>query len=133
MTGDWNGDLHVVDPGRDVVVDLPGPASFAVDVAFAGDNQVVSRHADGSTYLWDVSASRLVGRLWRSPPFGPFGMAVDRVENDLIQATAQGMARIPLAPDAWFQAVCSRVDRQLTEAEITAITPDLDPGPGCPE
>lgn len=133
VTADWNGDLHVVDPDRDVVLDLPGPASFAVDVAFAGEHRLVSRHIDGSTYLWDIPDSRLVGRLWRSPPFGSFGMAVDREANELLQMTAEGLARIPLETDAWFDAVCSRVDRRLTAAELAAIAPDLGPGPGCPE
>ncbi len=133
VTADWNGDLHVVDPDRDVVIDLTGPASFAVDVAFADGDRLVSRHIDGSTYLWDVQASRLVGRLWQSPPFAFFGIAVDRAANDLLQLTPEGIARIPLAPDGWFETVCSRVDRRLTETELTAVAPDLAPGPGCPD
>jgi DNA-binding SARP family transcriptional activator len=133
VTADWNGDLHVVDPERDTVVDLTGPASFAVDVAFADDDRLVSRHIDGSTYLWDIAASRLVGRLWQSPAFAFFGMEVDRAANDLLQATPEGIARIPLTPDDWFEAVCSRVDRRLTETELAAIAPGLAPGPGCPD
>lgn len=132
VTADWNGDLHVVDPDRDVVVDLKGPASFAVDVAFADDDRLVSRHIDGSTYLWDVAASRLVGRLWQSPPFAFFGIEVDRPANELLQMTPEGLARIPLTPDSWFDTVCSRVDRRLTDTELAAIAPDLAPGPGCP-
>ena len=132
VTADWNGDLHVVDPAGDVVVDLPGPASFAMDVAFADADRLVSRHIDGSTYLWDVPAGRLVGRLWRSPPFGFFVMGVDRQDGVLVQLTPAGVARIPLDPDEWFATVCSRVDRALTAAEIAAIAPGLEAGPGCP-
>jgi hypothetical protein len=131
VTADWNGDLHVVAPDSEGVIDLTGPASFAVDVAFADGDRVVSRHIDGSTYVWDVSARRIVGRLWQSPPLAFFPMAVDRAADDLLQATPEGLARIPLAPDTWFEAVCARVDRRLTETEVAAIAPDLAPGPGC--
>jgi hypothetical protein len=131
-TADWNGDLHVVDPEHDIVVDLIGLASFAVDAAFAGGDRLVSRHSDGSTYLWDIAASRLVGRLWQSSPFAFYGMEVDRAANVLLQATPDGIARIPLAPDDWYDTVCSRVDRRLTETELAAIAPGLAPGPGCP-
>ena len=130
-TADWHGDLHVVDPEGEVV-DLTGPASFAVDVTFAGGDRLVSRHIDGSTYLWDVATSRLVGRLWQSSPSAFFGMEVDRAANDLLHVTPEGIARIPLAPDAWFDTFCPRVDRRLTDTERTAIAPDLAPGPGCP-
>jgi hypothetical protein len=60
-------------------------------------------------------------------------MEVDRAANDLLQATPEGIARIPLTPDDWFEAVCSRVDRRLTETELAAIAPGLAPGPGCPD
>lgn len=132
VTADWNGDMHVVDPGRDIVVDLAGPASFAVGVAFADGDRLVSRHIDGSTYLWDVSESRLVGRLWQSPPFAFFPIEVDRATNELLQVTPEGLARISLEADVWFDVVCSRVDRRLTETELAAIAPGLTPGPGCP-
>lgn len=131
VTADWNGDLHVVDPDRDVVIDLTGPASFAVDVAFVDDDRLVSRHIDGSTYLWDASMRRLVGRLWKSPSFAFFVMEVDRSTSDLLQLTPEGIARIPLDPDRWFEAVCSRIDRRLTRMELATIAPGLAPGPGC--
>lgn len=56
---------------------------------------------------------------------------MDRDVGDLLQLTPEGVARIPLDPDAWFEAVCSRVDREVTPAELVAIAPQLEPGPGC--
>ncbi len=131
VTADWNGDLHVVEPDSDVVIDLPGPASYAVNVAFAGGNRLVSRHIDGSTYLWDIPSRRLVGSLWQSPPFAFHEMSVDAKSSDLIQATDEGIARIPLEPRSWLSAVCSRVHRELSAAEWDAVAAGLQMGPGC--
>ena len=58
-------------------------------------------------------------------------MGVDRTADDLLQVTPDGLARIPLAPDTWFEAVCARVERSLTDTELSAIAPGLAPGPGC--
>ena len=130
-TADWNGDLHVVDPASGAVVDIPGPSSFATDVVFAGRDRLVSRHSDGSTYLWDIPTRGVVGRLWESGAFEFWAMAVERTADTLLQATPVGLARIPLDPDEWFRTVCARVARELTDREFDSVTPDLDPGPGC--
>lgn len=123
VTADFNGDLHVVLPEADDVVDLVGPASRVLAAAFVDGDRLVSRHADGSTYLWDIPEARLVGRLWRSAAATDHGIAVDREANELLQATGDGLVRIPLDPDTWLSAVCRRVSRSLDPVEIAAVAP----------
>lgn len=129
-TSDFNGDINVVDLDDDRTTQLVGAASVAWQVRFVGDDRLISRHQDGSTFVWDISSGSLVGRLFSTDGFTYYGIEVTETD-ELVQVTPDGIATIPLQPDRWLSAVCSLVARPLTQQELNAITPGRTPLNPC--
>jgi len=121
----------VLDDELTPVVRLTGFASTASWIGFVDERLLVTRHLDGSTFLWDLSAGALIGRLFASQGFEPFGLAVAGDGVAVLHATSGGIVRMPLAPSSWQEAVCSLVPRPLAQEELDAVVSGRTPLDPC--
>ncbi len=126
------GPIIVINREGDQVASLEGSTAAALMVGFArGGEWLVSRHLDGATLVWDIGAQRLIGELFRSSDYSPWGAVVSTDGESVLQATPEGVVRIPLDPETWLDAVCARTAGSLGEAELDAVAPGHEARSPC--
>ena len=123
--------VSVVDDSLEPVARLTGFASTAWALLLLDDETLATRHADGSTFLWDLTTSQLRGRLFSSDGLAPYGVAAASDGTALLQATPGGIVSIPVDAERWLDDVCGLVSRPLQQVELEAIAPGRQPLDPC--